>query len=39
MDMHTWIASKNLQYSTRNSVQYYVAAWMRGEFGRVDTYG
>jgi len=39
MDMHTWIANKNLLYSTGNSAQYYVAAWMGGEFGRMDTYG
>ena len=34
MDMHTWIANKNLLYSTGNSAQYYVAAWMGEEFGR-----
>ena len=28
-----WIISKYLLYSTRNSAQCYVAAWMRGEFG------
>ena len=32
MDMHTWIANKNLLYSTGNSAQYYVAAWMGREF-------
>ena len=38
MDMYTllylkWIISKDLLYSTRNSSQCYVAAWMGGEFG------
>ena len=38
MDMYTplylkWITNKNLQYSTWNSAQCYVAAWMGGEFG------
>ena len=28
-----WITNKDLLYSTGNSVQYYVAAWIRGEFG------
>ena len=28
-----WIANKDLLYSTENSVQCCVAAWMRGEFG------
>ena len=39
LDMYTllylkWIISKVLLYSTGNSAQYYVAAWMGGEFGR-----
>ena len=38
MDMYTllylkWITSKVVLYSTGNSAQCYVAAWMRGEFG------
>ena len=38
MDMDTllylkWITSKDLLYSTWNSIQCYVAAWMGGEFG------
>ena len=38
MDMDTllylkWITSKDLPYSTWNSIQCYVAAWMGGEFG------
>ena len=38
MDRHTllylkWITNKDLQYSTRNSAQRRVAAWMGGEFG------
>ena len=28
-----WIANKDLLYSTWNSAQRYVAAWMGGEFG------
>jgi len=28
-----WIANKALLYSTGNSAQGYVAAWMGGEFG------
>ena len=28
-----WITNKDLLYSTGNSAQYYVAAWMGGEFG------
>ena len=37
MEMYTplylkWITNKDLQYSTRNSAQCYVADWMRGEF-------
>ena len=38
LDMYTllyleWITNKDLLYSTWNSVQCYVAAWMVGEFG------
>ena len=38
MDMYTllslkWITKKDLLYSTWNSAQYYVAAWMGREFG------
>ena len=38
MDMYTLLylketANKDLLYSTGNSAQYYVAAWMGGEFG------
>ena len=38
IDMYTllsfkWITNKNLLYSTWNSAQYCVAAWMGGEFG------
>ena len=38
MDMYTllyikWITNMDLLYSRRNSAQYYVAAWMGGEFG------
>ena len=38
MDMHTrlylkWITNRDLTYSTGNSAQCYVAAWMGGEFG------
>ena len=38
MDMYTplylkWITSKDLLYSTWNSAQCYVEAWMGGEFG------
>ena len=38
MDMSTlsylkWITSKDLLYTTRNSAQCYMAAWMGGEFG------
>ena len=32
-DILKWITSKDLLYSTGNSAQCYVAAWMRGEFG------
>ena len=28
-----WITNKDLLYSTGNTAQYYVAAWMGGEFG------
>ena len=38
MDMYTllyltWVTDKDLLHSTWNSAQYYVAAWMVGEFG------
>ena len=38
MDMYTllylkWITNKDLLYSTRNSTQCYVAAWIGGELG------
>jgi len=38
MDVYTmlclkWITNKDLLYSTWNSVQCYVAAWMGGQFG------
>ena len=38
MDMYTllylkWITNKDLLYSTGNSAQCYVAAWMGGESG------
>ena len=38
MDMYTllylkWITNKDLLNSTGSSAQYYVAAWMGGEFG------
>ena len=38
MDMYTllflkWITNKDLLYSTGNSAQCYVAAWVGGEFG------
>ena len=38
MDMYTllylkWITSKDLLYSTQNSAQCYVEAWMGGGFG------
>ena len=29
-----WITNKDLLYSTENSAQCYVAAWMGGEFGK-----
>ena len=39
MDMYTllyltWITNKDLLYSSWNSAQCYVAAWIGGEFGR-----
>ena len=42
MDMYTllylkWITNKDLLYSTGNSAQCYVAAWMGGVGGRMDT--
>ena len=41
MDMYMllylkWITNKGLLNSTGNSAQYYVAAWMGGEFGEMD---
>ena len=38
MDMYTllyfkWMTNKDLLYSTGNSAQCYIAAWMGGEFG------
>ena len=30
----TWIINKDLLYSRRASAQYYVPAWVGGEFGR-----
>ena len=38
MDMYTllyfkWITKKDVLYSTGNSAQCYMAAWMGGEFG------
>ena len=38
IDMYTllylkWITNKGLLYSTGNSAQCYVAAWMGGDFG------
>ena len=38
VDMYTllylkWVTNKELLYSTGNSAQCYVAAWMGGEFG------
>ena len=45
LDMYTlqclkWITNKDLLYSTGNSAQCYVAAWMGGEFGegRIHVY-
>ena len=42
MDMYTllylkWITNKDVLYSTGNSAQCYVAAWMGREFESVDT--
>ena len=39
MDVYTllylkWVTKKDLLYSTGNSAQCYMAAWMGGEFGR-----
>jgi hypothetical protein len=34
-----WITNKGLLYSTWNSAQCCVAAWMGGEFGEERTYG
>ena len=43
MDMYTlhlkWTTSKGLWYSTGNSAQCYVAAWMGGEFRYMYMYG
>ena len=46
MDMYTllylkWIINKVLLYSTGNSAQWYVAAWMGRDFGRewIHVYG
>ena len=33
-----WITNKDLLYSTGNSAQCYVAAWMGGEFGEEGIY-
>ena len=33
-----WITNKNLLYNTQNSSQFYVAAWMGGEFGEEWTH-
>ena len=33
-----WIANKDLQYSIGISAQCYVAAWMEGVWGEMDTY-
>ena len=45
MDMYTllyfkWITKKDVLYSTGNSAQCYMAAWMGGEFGggRIHVY-
>ena len=32
-----WITNKDLQYSIGISAQYYVAAWMEGVWGEMDT--
>ena len=42
MDMHTqiywrWITNEDLVYSTWDSAQCCVAAWMAGSWGRMDT--
>ena len=42
VDMQTllylkWITNEKLLYSTWNSVQCYVAAWVGGEWGRMNT--
>ena len=44
MDMYTvlyfkWKTNKDLLYSTGNSAQCYMAAWMGGEFGREWIHG
>ena len=44
MDMYTllclkWVTTKDLLYSTGNSAQCYMAAWMGGEFGSMYMYG
>ena len=31
-----WITNKDLLYSTWNSVQCYMATWMKGVWGRMD---
>ena len=41
MDMYTrlylkWITNEDLQYTTGNSAECYVAAWMGGALGRMD---
>ena len=33
-----WITNKDLLYSTGNSAQCYVAAWIGGEFGGENVY-
>ena len=33
----TWITSKDLLYSTGDSAQCYLAAWVGGGLGRMDT--
>ena len=42
MDMYTllhvkWMTNKDLLHSTRDSAQCYVAAWMGGVWGKIDT--
>ena len=44
MDKYTllylkWIINKDILYSTQNSAQCYVAAWMRGEVGGEEPEG